>query len=62
MQYLMSLLIMKKIGVFVFQNEFDKLPKEGEYRVVIKSTLEDGSLTYGDLVLKGSTKKEILFF
>jgi aminopeptidase-like protein len=47
-------------GFCISKNEFDQLPKEGEYRVVIKSTLENGSLTYGDLVLKGSSKKEIL--
>ena len=48
-------------GFCISKNEFDQLPKEGEYRVVIKSTLENGSLTYGDLVLNGSSKKEILF-
>jgi aminopeptidase-like protein len=48
-------------GFCISKSEFDQLPKEGEYRVVIESTLEKGSLTYGDLVLKGSSKKEILF-
>ena len=33
---------------------------EGDYEVVIDSTLEDGSLTYGELHLKGETDEEIL--
>jgi len=34
---------------------------EGEYEVCIDSTLEPGSLTYGELFLPGSTEDEILF-
>lgn len=34
---------------------------EGEYEVVIDSTLEDGALSYGELYLPGETKEEILF-
>lgn len=37
----------------------EKLP-EGRYHVVIDSTLEPGSLTYGEVMLKGSEEKEIL--
>lgn len=33
---------------------------DDEYEVMIDSTLEDGSLTYGELVLKGETEDEIL--
>lgn len=33
--------------------------KEGNYRVVIDSELKDGSLTYGELILPGSSEKEI---
>lgn len=33
---------------------------EGDYEVVIDSTLEDGSLTYGELLVEGRTKDEIL--
>lgn len=33
--------------------------KEGIYRAVIDSTLENGSLTYGEIVLPGTTKEEI---
>jgi aminopeptidase-like protein len=47
-------------GFCISKNKFDKLSKKGEYHIVIKSTLENGSLTYGDLVLKGSSKKEVL--
>jgi aminopeptidase-like protein len=34
--------------------------EDGEYEVLIDSTLEDGSLTYGELFLQGETEKEIL--
>ncbi len=34
--------------------------EEGDYEVVIDSTLEDGSLTYGESFLKGATEDEIL--
>ncbi len=33
---------------------------EGEYEVFIDSTLEDGSLTYGELLLAGETEREVL--
>jgi aminopeptidase-like protein len=34
--------------------------EEGEYRVVIDSSLEDGNLTYGECVLPGSSRDEVL--
>lgn len=34
---------------------------EGEYEVRIDSTLEDGSLTYGELFLPGEMEREVLF-
>lgn len=34
---------------------------EPEYEVFIDSTLEDGSLTYGELILPGETEEEIFF-
>ena len=34
---------------------------EGEYEAVIDSELKDGSLTYGEYYLPGTTKDEILF-
>ena len=48
-------------GFCISKKELDKLPKKGKYRVFIKSSLENGSITYGDLVLPGNSKKEILF-
>ena len=46
-------------GFCLSKNEFDQLPKFGKYKVVIKSKFTNGSLTYGDLVIPGSTSKEI---
>ena len=34
--------------------------QEGEYEVVIDSSLEDGNMTYGEVCLKGATEDEIL--
>ncbi|HXB39760.1 MAG TPA: DUF4910 domain-containing protein [Bacteroidia bacterium] len=47
-------------GFCISYNEFKTLPKEGKYKVVIDSTLKAGSLTYGHLLLKGKSDKEIL--
>jgi aminopeptidase-like protein len=38
----------------------ERLP-EGEYEVVIDSSLEAGSLSYGELLLRGESPKEVLF-
>jgi len=46
-------------GFCLAQRALDQLP-EGEYEVCIDSTLADGSLTYGECVLPGSTTDEIL--
>jgi aminopeptidase-like protein len=46
-------------GFCMAHNEFEKL-EDGEYDVVIDSTLEDGSLTYGEWYLPGSTTDEML--
>jgi aminopeptidase-like protein len=46
-------------GFCLRHRERQKLP-QGRYRVVIKSTLAPGSLTYGDLLLPGRESKEIL--
>ena len=35
--------------------------KDGEYEVVVDSSLEDGSLTYGELFLPGKSDEEIIF-
>lgn len=45
-------------GFCLSHNERVKL-KEGTYRVFIDSELKEGSLTYGELIIPGSTKQEI---
>ena len=49
----------KRWGFCISHNKRHKL-KEGIYRVFIDSTLSDGSLTYGEYILKGELKQEIL--
>lgn len=51
----------EKWGFCIDHNSKEKLSKEGQYRAVIKSKKEAGSLTYGEAVLKGSSDREILF-
>ena len=46
-------------GFCLSHNQLEKLP-EGEYEVCIDSTLENGSLTYGEYFLAGETTDEIL--
>jgi aminopeptidase-like protein len=46
-------------GFCLTQRQLDSLP-EGEYDVCIDSTLEAGSLTYGELLLPGTTDEEVL--
>ncbi len=48
-------------GFCLTHHEFLQLPKEGNYQVVIDSSLQDGALTYGQYILKGSSDEEILF-
>ena len=47
-------------GFCLSHNVLQALP-EGEYEAVIDSELKDGSLTYGEYYLPGTTKDEILF-
>lgn len=49
----------RRWGFCISQRERDSL-KEGTYRVVIDSSLEPGSLTYGELIIPGKSEKEIL--
>ncbi len=46
-------------GFCLSQRQLDALP-DGEYEAVIESRLEPGSLTYGELLLSGETKEEVL--
>jgi aminopeptidase-like protein len=46
-------------GFCLSQCQFDSLP-DGEYEVVIDSTLEEGHLSYGEYLLPGETQDEIL--
>ncbi|HEU4717745.1 MAG TPA: DUF4910 domain-containing protein [Bacteroidia bacterium] len=48
-------------GFCLAHSEREKLPANGLYKVKIASSLENGSLTYGEHVLEGKTKEEILF-
>ena len=48
-------------GFCLSQRQLDAMP-EGNYEVVIDSTLADGHLTYGECLLRGSTREEILIF
>ena len=50
----------EKWGFCLSQNQLDSLPKEGNYKVKIDSTLEPGSLSVGHCILKGETDEEIL--
>ena len=47
-------------GFCMSENQKKTLSDE-KYHVVIKSTLEPGSLTYGDLLIPGDSEEEILF-
>lgn len=45
-------------GFCITHNQYSKL-KAGDYQVYINSSLENGSLTYGELIIPGKTKEEI---
>ncbi|GAB4204746.1 MAG: DUF4910 domain-containing protein [Bacteroidia bacterium] len=47
-------------GFCITYDEYKKLPQQGEYEILIDSTLSDGHLTYADYVLEGDTPNEIL--
>ena len=47
-------------GFCLSHHQLQALPA-GEYEVFIDSTLEDGSLTYGELFLEGESEREVLF-
>jgi aminopeptidase-like protein len=47
-------------GFCLAHRQLQELPAD-EYEVVIDSTLADGSLTYGELFIPGTTSEEVLF-
>lgn len=49
----------EKWGFCLTQNQLDALP-DGEYEVVIDSTLKPGSLTYGEYLIPGQSRDEVL--
>lgn len=51
----------EKWGFCLAHNEWQDCKPDGVYRVVIESTLKEGSLTYGHLLLEGESKQEIVF-
>ena len=50
----------KKTWGFAIAHDQRKKLKKGNYQVVIKSSLFQGHMTYGELFIKGKKKKEIL--
>lgn len=46
-------------GFCLSHDQLQALP-EGEYEVLVDSTLEDGSLTYGEIFLAGESDREVL--
>jgi aminopeptidase-like protein len=48
-------------GFCISHSERLELPKTGLYKVKVESSLVNGSLSYGECVLKGDTDEEILF-
>lgn len=49
----------ERFGFCLSQNQYDELP-EDTYHMFIDSELFDGSLTYGELIIPGESKKEVL--
>ncbi len=47
-------------GFCLAHNQYLELP-DGDYEVYIDSTLEEGSLTYGELYIPGHSEEEVLF-
>ena len=50
----------ERFGFCMTKNMYDSLP-EGRYHMYIDSELFEGNLTYADLVIPGSTEKEVFF-
>lgn len=52
----------RRWGFCVSHNELLTINDDAEYDVKIESTLEPGSVTIGECIIKGRTKKEIILF
>ncbi len=50
----------ERSGFCMSHNQMQSLP-DGQYHVVIKSELFDGSLTYGEVLIPGTSEEEIFF-
>ena len=50
----------ESFGFCMTQNQFDNL-EEDTYHVYIDSSLKDGSLTYGEIIIPGDVKEEVFF-
>jgi aminopeptidase-like protein len=48
-------------GFCISHQEWEQLPREGKYQVVIQTELKAGAMSYGDLLLPGESQEEILF-
>jgi len=51
----------RRWGFCLSYNEYKKLDKNSRYRVVIDSSLENGFLNYGEVIIPGESEKEIMF-
>ena len=51
----------RRWGFSISYKQYKSLPKQGKYKVIIKSTLKAGSLTFADALLPGEVKDEVLF-
>lgn len=51
----------KKTWGFCLQDSLRKKLKKGKYKVIIKSSLKKGWMDYGEIYIKGKSKKEIFF-
>lgn len=52
----------RKWGFCLSHNQFKKLNKRGKYKVLVDSSIKPGYLNYSDNLIKGKSKKEILFY
>lgn len=48
----------EKSSLCMSQNQFDLLKDDEEYHIVIRSSLQDGELNYGEIYIPGKIKKK----